>query len=195
MAGDKARLLLPKSRATPKKWVLVAVTVVITAILIFVALVANGVIDIPFLKKDQSPTTNINYGPPTPEELKETNSFKDEQAKDTEDDTVNSSTSPQPTTVTPIMTSWGQNKQTKAVEVAGFISGVYESGGTCTLKLVLGETVLTESRTAIQDAQTTNCGLISITRDRLQPGTWKVTLTYDSPTAQGVSSANEVILE
>ncbi|MCZ2849947.1 hypothetical protein [Modestobacter sp. VKM Ac-2978] len=73
------------------------------------------------------------------------------------------------------------------VEAAGFVAGVIESGGTCTLELVRGATQVTGTSTGEADATTTNCGLITIPGDGLEAGEWQATLSYESQTTRGSS--------
>jgi hypothetical protein len=79
-----------------------------------------------------------------------------------------------------------------AVEEGSFVQGVVESGGTCTLTLTKGDTVVTESAPAEPDATTTSCGGISVQGSRLSSGTWSAVVSYESATTSGSSDATEV---
>jgi hypothetical protein len=72
--------------------------------------------------------------------------------------------------------------------VAGYVSGVVEDGGTCTLTLTSGGARVTAENAAMADAATTSCGALTVPGDRLAPGTWSATLAYESPTSSGSSS-------
>jgi hypothetical protein len=74
------------------------------------------------------------------------------------------------------------------LEVAGFVSGVVEDGGTCRLTATSqGRTATTEAPGAA-DATTTSCGTLVIPRADLSSGTWVVVLGYESPQATGASA-------
>ena len=79
-----------------------------------------------------------------------------------------------------------------AVEEGSFVQGVVESGGTCTLTLTKGETVVTESAPAEPDATTTSCGGIAVQGSRLSSGTWSAVVSYESATTSGSSDVTEV---
>lgn len=150
-----------------------------------------GVIDIPFLTDDTETTKDgINYGPPTEEENIETQAFKDGQSGQQK---TNNPTPPpgQKNSVTPLITAWGQVPSGN-VEVAGYVNGVIESGGTCTAKLEKSGQVATASQAATPNAQNVSCGFIAVERSKLSPGTWSVTLTYSSANSEGSSQSLQV---
>jgi hypothetical protein len=131
----------------------------------------------------------INLDPPTEEEKAETEAHKDKvvdrQNLEARDQT-NSPGTKKGASVT--ISSWPSSVgKSQNVDVSGFVSNVYENGGTCTLSLVKGSQTVSKPRTAMKDAQTTACGFITIKRSSLNPGTWKATIKYSSPTAQGTS--------
>ena len=78
------------------------------------------------------------------------------------------------------------------LEVAGFVAGVVEEGGTCQV------TARSQGRTAraetvgIADATTTSCGTLVIPRADVSPGTWDIVLSYESPTSSGASASTSV---
>lgn len=78
------------------------------------------------------------------------------------------------------------------VEAAGFVAGVVQSGGICTLTLARAGASVPVRNTAEADATTTNCGAFHVPGARLAPGQWQVTLTYQSATAHGTSAAMTV---
>lgn len=154
-----------------------------------------GVVNLPFLADNEAvvPSDNqspngINYGPPTEEEKKASDQVKDGQNQPTSPP----ATPGQKKAVTPVITSWGYNAITQQAEVSGYVGGVIENGGTCTLTLEKSGQKVTESKAAIADAQTTSCGLISVARDRLSPGNWTATLSYSSASAEGTSEPRTV---
>lgn len=165
--------------------------------LIFV-LNRKSVLRLPFLpdNKPLAPPTavseSINYNPPTQQEKTETEVFKKNLG-----DTVPPVT-PKPTpgapksSVTPIMTTWSA---TPNVEVRGYVPGINEDGGTCTLTLTKGGQTVTASGAATPDATTVSCGLITINWGKLSPGAWSATLSYSSPHYEGGSNSNTINVE
>ncbi|HWU10713.1 MAG TPA: hypothetical protein VN520_30875 [Streptomyces sp.] len=77
------------------------------------------------------------------------------------------------------------------LQASGFVAGLIEDGGTCTLTLSQNETVITVESLAGADATTTSCGLLE-TGTTLAPGTWEARLSYSSASAEGRSGALEV---
>jgi hypothetical protein len=78
------------------------------------------------------------------------------------------------------------------VEAAGYVSGVAESGGTCTLTLTRGGSSVTATSAAEPDRSATSCFGLTVPGDRLGSGTWSAVLSYESPASQAESSATEV---
>ena len=84
---------------------------------------------------------------------------------------------------------------TGTLRANGFVAGVIEDGGTCTLtaRPASGAAVSAES-TGMADATTTNCGLLETRAGDMSSGTWQVTLAYSSPGTSGTSSAQSVVV-
>jgi hypothetical protein len=184
-----------KKKALNKRSIVLILVGLILVLGLLVALDRTGVINLPLLpdrKSAPAPTSDgINYDPPTEEEIAETEDFKDKLGNETT--TPSPTPSPSPTTnknpVTPVMTSWDAAPN---AEVSGYVSGISEEDGTCTVTLTKGDQKVTESKAATPDAKTVSCGLITINRDRLSPGTWTVTLSYSSQKSEGVSTSNTI---
>lgn len=77
------------------------------------------------------------------------------------------------------------------VQASGFVGGLIEDGGTCTLTLTKGADVVSAATRASADATTTSCGLLQ-TRRGLAAGSWTAVLSYSSPHATGRSAGTEV---
>jgi len=179
---------------------------ILTALIILAVIIGGAlglhklnVINLPFLPdtKNQQDKSNakdsINYNPPTEQELKETEQFKNNQVTDGTP-TPPHSPSPEQTRESSevIVTSWGYNAISAAAEVTGYIQKV-ESGGVCTLVLQKGGQTVTTTGNATVNAQSTSCGVISIERSRLSAGNWEATLSYKSATTEG--SSKQVTIE
>lgn len=82
----------------------------------------------------------------------------------------------------------GWDDRAADVEVDGFVTGVVEQGGTCTLTLTSGSSTVTEQHPAHADASTTQCGTVTVPGSRLAPGSWRAVLGYSSATSNGTSA-------
>ena len=94
--------------------------------------------------------------------------------------------------VTPQLTYYGWVDDIGAVEAGGIVLDVVESGGTCTLTLRQGSSEVDVSAEAVDNVTSTSCPAMTVPGDRLQPGTWLATLSYESDTSRGAGDAVEV---
>jgi hypothetical protein len=94
--------------------------------------------------------------------------------------------------VSPQLTYYGWVADIEAVEAGGIVLGIVESGGTCTLTLRQGSNEVDVSAEAVDNVTSTSCPAMTVPGDRLQPGTWTATLSYDSDTSRGAGDAVEV---
>jgi hypothetical protein len=78
------------------------------------------------------------------------------------------------------------------VEASGFVPEVVEVGGRCTLSLTKGNLHVDATSTAEPDATSTSCGLLAITGDKVEAGTWTATVGYRSTKSQGTSAPMSV---
>jgi hypothetical protein len=83
-----------------------------------------------------------------------------------------------------VTTFAGWNATTRAVEVGGYAI-VVEPVGTCTLRLVHGDQVVTRQQTAIANATTIACGGFSVPGSALTAGQWQAELAYTSSKSMG----------
>lgn len=82
---------------------------------------------------------------------------------------------------------------TSAIEGAAVMGSIVEQGGTCTIVAERGgESVESEAFPAQADAQSTVCGSLALSSDRLTAGDWQVHVHYESPDAMGDSDATTV---
>ena len=134
---------------------------------------------------------DVNYNPPTEQEQEAANEQKEAITKE----------QGQPSNPVPQPSPNPQTGSKKAVkpyisrtgggEVAGFIPGIVENGGTCTATFTNGSNTVTKTSQGFANASTTNCTPISYTGSGVQAG-WSVTLTYSSNTSEGTSDASAV---
>lgn len=94
---------------------------------------------------------------------------------------------PAPASTDVVVTYSGWNATSGAVEVGAYVP-VLESGGTCTLVLTQGTTVVEVARDAAPDASTTACGALAVERAALAPGSWQAVVRYLSPSSAGESA-------
>ena len=79
-----------------------------------------------------------------------------------------------------VVTYWNWDSTAGAVQVSGYVDGVTEDGGACTLTLRREGTELTGKGDALSDASTTSCGTISVTVPAGNAGDWQGVLDYRS---------------
>jgi hypothetical protein len=132
---------------------------------------------------ETTPSGNANLSPPTPQEQQETNQHKQGLA-----DQPPPATTPTggPKKVTPVIT--GSQQEGAQYIIGAYVSGIYESGGVCTLTATQGSLTVTKQTDAEKDATTTRCNNFVFNRsDFPSSGTWTLTVKYTSGAASGTS--------
>jgi hypothetical protein len=86
----------------------------------------------------------------------------------------------------------GWNAGAAQVQVGGYVAGVIEDGGTCTLTLTKDGQTVTGRSEAVADASTTACGAVTVPGDQVSDGTWSARLAYESAAHVGTSDAWDV---
>lgn len=81
----------------------------------------------------------------------------------------------------------GVDQDGLGVSASGYVSGVIQSGGLCTFTFTGNGATVPVTSSGISDRMTTSCGIVQIPRDRLQRGSWTVTLTYELMTVSTMS--------
>jgi hypothetical protein len=90
------------------------------------------------------------------------------------------------------ITYFGWDPDADQVQVGGYVGGVVEEGGVCTLTLTKGGTTVTGQRSAVANAATTSCGELSVPGAELGAGTWQAVLSYSSSGHAGTSESVDV---
>jgi len=90
------------------------------------------------------------------------------------------------------ITWFGWEPDAREVQLAGFVGGVVEDGGVCTLTLTKGGATASGAKKALADASTTSCGELSVPGDQVSPGTWQAVLSYSSAGHTGTSETVDV---
>lgn len=83
---------------------------------------------------------------------------------------------------------------TASVEVAGYVTDIVESGGTCTLTLTSAGRTVSVTQKATADATTTSCGMLSIPRAKL-PGSGALSAVLSYTSSEHAGSAPAVTVE
>jgi hypothetical protein len=94
----------------------------------------------------------------------------------------------EPARVDVVTTFAGWNTTSRAVEVGGY-AAVVEPVGTCTLRLIQADKVVTRKNIASADATTVACGGFSVPGSELNAGQWQAVLAYASSTSAGEAVA------
>jgi hypothetical protein len=79
-----------------------------------------------------------------------------------------------------------------AVELTGYVPGVSDAAGTCTLTLTQAGRTATASVPGTVNGEDTDCGGALVPRAQLAPGIWTAVLAFHSPTTSGTSVPTEV---
>jgi hypothetical protein len=82
----------------------------------------------------------------------------------------------------------------QTLTLGGGVSGLVESGGTCTVTVTNGPATVTQAFPASPGPSSTDCGEMAITSSKLSHGQWSVTIAYSSAHAAGTSSPSRVTL-
>lgn len=138
--------------------------------------------------EDNSPgaSDGINLSPPTETEMNEVEDLKKNLTEDS-GGTIDQGSPPENLkSVTPIM-GYLQQTESQDVESNGYIPGLVEPDGACTLTLTKGTQTVSEQKAAMPDAQSTICGQIVIDRSRLSAGLWEAKILYKSSSHEGSS--------
>jgi hypothetical protein len=130
-------------------------------------------------KADGTGNSDINFNPPTKTDQNETDQTKE--------NIVKQQTSPGSTSNTGKITVNPNITYADKTTINGYVTGVFEEGGTCTATLTQGSQTITRTSIGFGNASYTQCPPISLTDAKLSAGTWTVILSYDSAKAAGSS--------
>ncbi len=175
-----------------KKLLLVLCAVIIIAGLSFLYYRSTNKNNLEKPSSTTGQTQGLNLSPPTAEDAKRAETNKEKNV--TRDETINNTPTPEPgkkKSVKPTITYAGLYGD--SAEVGGFVSGIFEDGGTCTATFTLSGTTFTKSVTAVKNISTVDCPVMSAPKAQFtQNGKWSVTILYDSSTATGKSDPREI---
>lgn len=139
---------------------------------------------------------SIDYSPATQDDKKFNDNIKQDIVDDTPEPARPSSTEAtnKKNNITPAITVYGQPEgRGTDFTLNGFVPGIIETDGKCTLTLSKNGQTVTTTKEALRNAQNTSCGQMVISYVKLTPGTWEATLSYASSTSEG--SSGPVIVE
>ena len=139
--------------------------------------------------------SNKHFSGPTEQEKADSEAHKDDIVKQQNEDKQNQGNGSQDQkTVTPIITDASQNGT--SIRVAGYVSGIFEDGGTCTITITKGTAKITKTAQAFANVSTTQCSPVTIDRSEFpDAGQWQVTLAYNSAAAKGTSQAQQLAIQ
>lgn len=158
--------------------------------LIIIFLLATAAVGLVYKSHlDSDPTgygkePQIDYSPATEEEKADSEQRKKDTSQKADTPPATGAT----ISVTPVIVDASQYGD--QVEVRAYTSGIFEEGGTCTITFTKGTLKITKQVPASEDATTTRCTNLNVSRTEFsQPGQWTTVVSYSSPTAQGSSQA------
>jgi hypothetical protein len=80
------------------------------------------------------------------------------------------------------------------LRVVADVPGIYEDGGTCTVKVTAGATVVQKHSTGAADVSSTACGQSVFSLSDLPSGSASIVVSYQSSKYSGSSGATKVTL-
>ena len=80
------------------------------------------------------------------------------------------------------------------LRVVADVPGIYEDGGTCTVKVTDGATVVQKHSTGAADVTSTACGQFVFSLGDLPAGTASIVVSYQSPKHTGTSAVTKVTI-
>lgn len=182
-----------RNRSRKKTILLVVLGVFVLAVAAVAALELTNKINLFGNSNSDQPVVQpgeINYNPPTEQEQHAADEHKESLTKDQDQPSNPNPSIPNPQT--------GSKKAVKPViirtgggEVAGFVPGIVENGGTCTATFTNGSNTITKTSQGFANASSTNCTPISYAGSGVEAG-WSVTLAYNSNASEGTSDASAV---
>jgi hypothetical protein len=146
-----------------------------------------------FFHNETQQTTgqDINYSEPTKTEQSETDENKERVIAETEaENNQNQPNSTQQTgkkIVKPVISYLGQDSPGSEIQANGYVPGIIEKDGRCTITFTRNSTYVRDTRTSIDNVQDTSCGLFIIPKAKLTNGTWYVAISYTSSKSSGTS--------
>jgi len=130
----------------------------------------------------ESQKGDINFNAPTDQELSDTEQHKDDVANG--NSSTPATTNDGKRVVNPVISSIDKTT------AYGYVTGVFEEGGTCTITLTQGTKVLTKTSGGFENASYTQCAPLDLSSLGLS-GNYTVTLSYSSPTSSGTSNSQK----
>lgn len=147
--------------------------------------------------KDNQPKASDNQSNTSLETIKESPATDQEKA---ESQTVKEELANNPNT--PVVGSDGKKQVNVVVTdyspsvVGSFVEGVVEDGGSCTATFKQGTLSFTKTVSAIANVSTSQCERIILNSSEFPAkGAWSTSITYSSPSANGVSQSVTINVE
>lgn len=138
-------------------------------------------------KKNTDHQNNINYSPPTKEELEAVKEAKDKIIK--EDENQESSTwndQSQKRTLNPVIS--GAEVFNNKLEITSYVQNTIDEGQ-CTATISKGNIIIERKTSSTRENSTSYCHLVSIDSSEIpEKGTWSVVVKYSSSTSEGISA-------
>lgn len=136
----------------------------------------------------------VNYDPPTQEEIDRSQDGKKNSAANEQEDTEGKKETDSSKNSVSIGIAFadvvGNN-----VEIRAFTPSVIEGDGKCTAQLTKSSAKVTESSSAFIDSTSSVCQPIAIPVSKFkQSGSWSLVVMYDSSTSKGISDSISVVI-
>lgn len=186
---------LNKNRKNNKKIVsFVMATALVVALITTYTVVAYQKSFWPFMPDQTTinePNNDINYDPPTQQEIEDSQDAKKNNLDDDEDNDSPTSTSGNLRHIE-VGVAFADEINGQ-IEIRAFTPSVVESDGICTATLTKNSATVTKSSQAFIDSTTSVCQPIKIALSEFQQsGDWSLVVSYKSSKSQGKSEIIEV---
>ncbi|MGI9027262.1 MAG: hypothetical protein ACR2FM_00225 [Candidatus Saccharimonadales bacterium] len=181
-----------KNKKTKKVIILVAVVALILVLGAYYFLSNQNNSEKTAEDSDQSQQQpDINFDPPTPEDVQRTEANKEKIIQDKQNSTGGQAPPSGKKSVKPTITYAGQYGD--KVEAGAYVSGVFEEFGVCKAIFQKGSEIMNVQVEAVRGANSMDCPVMSVPVNELrQKGSWSVTVSYSSSTADGVSDSRQI---
>lgn len=189
-----------KHKRTVKKSNKRKILLIITGVLFITAIVAGSAF---FLKSKSdnatvsTPSTSkeapVNYSPPTPEDIQQSQDKKDDLSSKPGTDGDGDVSTPNPSSSLNATLTRFERTSGLEVEAAGNIAGIYEDGGTCTYTFTSGSNSVKATSVGVLNASNTICP--PATTKLPSVGAWTASLSYVSKNkTQSSNTSNEILI-
>lgn len=170
-------------------WIIATTLLVITLYFLFAYANSTWPFNFPRNGNQNGTQTEINYSPPTDEEIEHSQDGK----KNSTNNEPQDDKSPAEQRDLSVEISFAGKINESQIDIRAFTPDVIEGTGTCTATLTKGGYTVTGTSVGFIDASSTICEPMVLDTNKFSSaGVWTLTVSYKSPTGSGTSKEIEV---